>query len=238
MPVCSVVANARVGLYYGIANIVPKTKRLDLFDVTMVNMLVLTRFKAFPLVVAINSILYHVHTSTSNYHSDIVDTFEFDANPISIRPKHLEHKHPVSSLDLHPECICLAYTLITLALVMYIAWDIETNPGPQPRSPNISLCSSTSTDESSSVNSQSVGSNLSLMHQNVQSLIPKLDLITAELQDFDILAFTETWIRPSTDPIDYLIPNYTPPFLVYQTRQNRWWCFSICQIKHLRKAKK
>ena len=113
MQVCSVVANARVGLYYGIANIVPKTKRLDLFDVTMVNVLVLTRFKAFPLVVAIHSILYHVHTSTSNYHSDIVDTFEFDANPTSIRPKHLEHKHPVSSLDLHPECICLAYTLVT-----------------------------------------------------------------------------------------------------------------------------
>ena len=131
----------------------------------MVTMLVLTRFKAFPLVVAIHSILYHVHTSTSNYHSDIVDTFEFDANPISIRPKHLEHEHPVSSLDLHPECICLAYTLVTLALVMYIAWDIETYPGPQPRSPNISLCSSTSTDESSSVNNQSVGSNLSLIHQ-------------------------------------------------------------------------
>ena len=35
--------------------------------------------------------------------------------------------------------------------------------------------------------------NVSFLHLNAQSLKPKLDLISAEYGDFDILSFTETW---------------------------------------------
>jgi hypothetical protein len=42
--------------------------------------------------------------------------------------------------------------------------------------------------------------NVSFLHLNVQSLKPKLDLISEEYGDFDIhvLSFTETWIKHST----------------------------------------
>ena len=35
------------------------------------------------------------------------------------------------------------------------------------------------------------------MHYNVQSIAPKLDLLSTELFDFDILSCSETWLNPS-----------------------------------------
>ena len=43
------------------------------------------------------------------------------------------------------------------------------------------------------------------MHYNVQSLVPKLDMLTTELNEFDILAFTETWLNPSVPTNDLTI---------------------------------
>jgi hypothetical protein len=33
------------------------------------------------------------------------------------------------------------------------------------------------------------------MHLNVKSLVPKIDLLNVELQKFDIMCFTETWLN-------------------------------------------
>ena len=49
------------------------------------------------------------------------------------------------------------------------------------------------------------------MHYNVQSLVPKLDLLTTELSEFDILAFTETWLNPSVPTNDLTIYSYRIP---------------------------
>ena len=49
------------------------------------------------------------------------------------------------------------------------------------------------------------------MHYNVQSFLPKIDLLPAELCDFDILAFSETWLNPSFLTADILIPSYREP---------------------------
>ena len=49
------------------------------------------------------------------------------------------------------------------------------------------------------------------MHYNVQSLVPKLDLLTTELNEFDILAFTETWLNPSVPTNDLTIDSYKIP---------------------------
>jgi hypothetical protein len=40
-------------------------------------------------------------------------------------------------------------------------------------------------------------SSISFLHLNIQSLVPKLDLITAEYADFDILSFSESWLNRS-----------------------------------------
>ena len=42
------------------------------------------------------------------------------------------------------------------------------------------------------------------------SIAHKLDILSAELSDFDILAFTETWLRPNITT-DLTIPNFKPP---------------------------
>ena len=48
--------------------------------------------------------------------------------------------------------------------------------------------------------------NLSFVHCNVQSVLPKLDILHAELLEFNILAFTET-----DDTDDLLLHSYNRP---------------------------
>ncbi|VDI33342.1 Hypothetical predicted protein [Mytilus galloprovincialis] len=73
---------------------------------------------------------------------------------------------------------------------------IETNPGPHPLSDdnddhNVSF---ESVSESNSIR-EMFSTSISFLHLNVQSLLPKLDLILAEYKDFDILSFSETWLN-------------------------------------------
>ncbi len=56
---------------------------------------------------------------------------------------------------------------------------------------------------------------LSIMHLNIQSLRPKLDLLEIESQPFDILVFTETWLSSDVDNDDIRIPNFTRPFQMW-----------------------
>ena len=58
----------------------------------------------------------------------------------------------------------------------------------------------------------SLANHLSFVHYNVQSLAPKLrDTLAAELMDFDILAFSETWLNESTLSEDLLIESFSQP---------------------------
>ena len=53
--------------------------------------------------------------------------------------------------------------------------------------------------------------NLSFVHYNVQSIFSKLKILQAELSEFDILAFTETWLSPSIDTNELLLHSYKTP---------------------------
>jgi hypothetical protein len=55
-------------------------------------------------------------------------------------------------------------------------------------------------------------SSIAFLHLNIQSLVPKLDLITAEYADFDILSFSESWLnrRHTDEPLK--LSNYQTPF--------------------------
>ena len=56
-----------------------------------------------------------------------------------------------------------------------------------------------------------ISHHLSFVHYNVQSILPKMDILTAELSDFDILAFSETWLRPEISTDSILIPSFFKP---------------------------
>lgn len=97
-------------------------------------------------------------------------------------------------------------TFLFLNLLLTLSGDIHQNPGPVP-SDDSSL---SSLSDSSSQQITSCG--LSLMHLNVQSLKPKLDIIEIEAQQYDILVFTETWLSPNTPDEDLRIANFSLPY--------------------------
>ena len=53
-----------------------------------------------------------------------------------------------------------------------------------------------------------INHHLSFVHYNVQSILPKLDILHAELFEFDILAFSETWLSSITPDDDLILPSY------------------------------
>ena len=62
--------------------------------------------------------------------------------------------------------------------------------------------------------------NVSFLHLNVQSIVPKLDIITAEYSSYDILSFTESWLKPNINDETLKLPGYKfPPFR--RDRQNK-----------------
>ncbi len=50
------------------------------------------------------------------------------------------------------------------------------------------------------------------MHLNIQSIKHKLDILEVEAQPYDILIFTETWLKPDTLNAELCIPNFNPPY--------------------------
>ena len=90
--------------------------------------------------------------------------------------------------------------------------DIHRNPGPSTLPLISSVVSSSLTSVSNSLfSSLNVAHNSSFVHYNVQSILSQLDTLYAELYEFDILAFTETWLSPSVDPNDLLLDSYCEP---------------------------
>ena len=62
--------------------------------------------------------------------------------------------------------------------------------------------------------------NVPFLHLNVQSIVPKLDIITAEYSSYDILSFTESWLKPIVNDEMLKLPGYKfPPFR--RDRQNK-----------------
>ena len=101
------------------------------------------------------------------------------------------------------------HAFITFSSVLAVFWlivlllqsgDVHPNPGPD------SLLSDSMSDSSSSASSvpniSALSKHLSFVHYNVQSILPKLDVLYTELCDFDILAFSESWLNPSVSDDD------------------------------------
>ena len=108
--------------------------------------------------------------------------------------------------------INLLFTLTVLAWLCALilrAGDVHPNPGPSSNSSSTSL--NTSIASSSNINFLNLANHLSFVHYNVQSLAPKLDILATELMDFDILAFSETWLSPTTKSDDLMIDSFSKP---------------------------
>lgn len=103
------------------------------------------------------------------------------------------------------------FFLLFVLQMLLILGGIETNPGPElPIDDELSSSFNDSSEMSSIY--ETFSTSVSFIHLNIQSLVPKLDLIYAEYEHFDIMSFTETWLKGdnSDDSIELL--NFQKPF--------------------------
>ena len=91
-------------------------------------------------------------------------------------------------------------------LLLILSGNVHPNPGPlSETSSNSSSDSNFSTSIRKTLN---INHHLSFVHSNVQSILSKLDILHAELLEFDILAFSETWLSSITPDDDLILPSY------------------------------
>jgi hypothetical protein len=91
----------------------------------------------------------------------------------------------------------------------------------QSSTSDLSITSSISTMFSSSI---------SFIHLNIQSLVPKLDLISAEYADFDILSFSESWLNRSHTDESLKLSKYQTPFRKDRDSNKSWgWGYFVCK---------
>jgi hypothetical protein len=95
--------------------------------------------------------------------------------------------------------------------MLLILGGIETNPDPElPIDDELSSSFNDSSEMSSIY--ETFSTSVSFIHLNIQSLVPKLDLIYAEYEHFDILSFTEIWLKgDNSDDFTELL-NFQKPF--------------------------
>ena len=100
-----------------------------------------------------------------------------------------------------------AFILYVIQMLLIIS-GLETNPGQEDDS-DISIGSLNSVDVSSFFDKFS--SSVLFLHLTIQSIIPKLDIIAAEYEDFDILSFSESWLNSNhTNESTKLLNLHTP----------------------------
>ena len=107
------------------------------------------------------------------------------------------------------------FFLLFVLQMLLILGGIETNPGSElPIDDELSSSFNDSSELSSIY--ETFSTSVSFIHLNIQSLVPKLDLIYAEYDHFDIMSFTETWLKGdnSDDSIELL--NFQKTFRRYR----------------------
>lgn len=89
---------------------------------------------------------------------------------------------------------------------LLLSGDIHPNPGPD------SVNSVIDTSLTSSLSFlDSLSNHISILHLNIQSLFHKMDLIRCEAQSYDILVFSESWLKPEIKDHSIAIENFLPP---------------------------
>ena len=88
---------------------------------------------------------------------------------------------------------------------------VHPHPGPLSTTSSNSISGSLSSLSSTVFNSINLSHHLSFVNFNVQSTASKLDILHAELIEFDILAFTETWLSSSVATDDLVLDSFSKP---------------------------
>lgn len=104
--------------------------------------------------------------------------------------------------------ICFFFLVLTtwvFALIL-LAGDVQENPGPD------SVDSSNDSSLMTTLSSVSPSDHLSVFHLNIQSILPKIDLVRCEASAYDVLIFSESWLKADVKDESISIVNFLPPF--------------------------
>ena len=107
----------------------------------------------------------------------------------------------------------LLFTIVItswIGVMLLLAGDIHPNPGPSTVS-SVSSVTHLSSSSSAAFNFSNLSNHLSFVHYNVQSIVSKLDLLASELYEFDILAFSETWLNPTISVDELYMQSFSNP---------------------------
>ena len=111
---------------------------------------------------------------------------------------------------LHVLGVFAFIVLVTwLICLLFEAGDIHPNPGPSTSSSISSISQSSLTNLFTAILSSF--HHLSFVQYNVQSIYNKLDTLSVEQSEFDILAFTESWLHPGIPVEDLKLATYHSP---------------------------
>jgi hypothetical protein len=147
---------------------------LSLFEYQLINMLIFGGVKFLPCIIILHFLRNDLEQKVTKF---------------------MMHNHHGTNINYTHNILSNMYYMLSVIAILLIISGIELNPGPiENRTLSDSSISSVSNIHKYMKN------NVSFLHLNVQSLKPKLDLISEEYGDFDIhvLSFTETWIKHST----------------------------------------
>ena len=166
-------------------------------------------------IVSLGSNLYEMSKAIFNIHFNIhfqvcqtlslQKSIEISANLVSqILPRNLNKAViPGKCLTANVKfsvhlsvCFFTIFSLTWLFILMMYSGDIHPNPGLSSTTSSSNSSDSTTSMTSSILNSLNLNQHLSFVNYNGQSITSKLNVLYTKLLDFDILAFSETWLSP------------------------------------------
>ena len=103
--------------------------------------------------------------------------------------------------------LILCNFFLWLLILLLLSGDIHPNPGPDSVETDTSISSMYNSLSSFDM----LSSHLSIIHLNIQSLLPKIDIIRCEGHAYDVLVFTENWLKPQVSNNSIHIDSFTPP---------------------------
>ena len=107
---------------------------------------------------------------------------------------------------LHFSLMILLSNTWVLCLLLLTSGDVHPNQGPH----DSSSASSFSVSELS--RAAEMMDHVNIVHLNIQSLYPKLDILETEIQYYDIVVLTEPWLTPNRKNDEIMIPNFDIPY--------------------------
>lgn len=190
-----VTYRARVGMNYSRSTRLPRKKYIDYDTFILVCLLLSYGLLAIDLVLILNllniRLFSHIGESsrTRDVQPDIPTTPEKDSYALhTLRDIYADH-----------------VIFFILILLLYLSGDVEKNPGPS---------SSSSDSDSNDLNFENFKRQnlLTFTCINIQSVVPKLDILEAELGDRDVILVTETWLKSDVPNSRVELQNYKEPY--------------------------